>query len=67
MYRHPGNQLYLHIKGGIWSERRGGVQQTSGYSEAGSVGWIDTVEQSEEREAGNIGETTIDFVLVTLK
>jgi len=25
------------------------------------------VEQSEEREAGNIGETTIDFVLVTLK
>jgi hypothetical protein len=67
IYSHPGNQIYLHIKGGNWSERRGGVQQTSGYSEAGSVGWIDVVEQSEEHEAGNIGKTTIDFVLVTLK
>ena len=67
IYSHPGNQIYLLIKGGNWSERRGGVQQTSGYSEAGSVGWFDAVEQSEGREAGNIGETTIDFVLVTLK
>ena len=67
VYRHPGNQIYLHIKGGNWSERRGGVQQTSGYSEAGSVRWFDAVQQSEGHEAGNIGETTIDFVLVTLK
>ncbi len=67
IYSHPGNQIYLHIKGGNWSERRRGVPQTSGHSEAGSVGWFDAVEQSEGHEAGNIGGTIIDFVLVTLK
>ena len=26
VHSHPGNQVYIHIKGGIWSERRSGVQ-----------------------------------------
>jgi len=68
IHNHPGNQTYIHIKGGIWSERRGGVQaEASEFSEAGSVGWIDAVEQGEGHESGNTGDTTIDFVLVTLK
>ncbi len=67
IHSHPGNQICIHIKGGNWSKRRVGVQESAGFSEAGSVGWIDAVEQSEAHESGNIGDTPIDFVLVTLK
>ena len=68
IHSHPGNQVYIHIKGGIWSERRGGVQSTpSPFSKAGSVGWMDAIDLSEAHEMGNTGDTTIDLVLVTLK
>jgi len=68
IHSHPGNQVYIHIKGGIWSERRDGVQSPpSPFSKAGSVGWIDAIDQSAGHEFGNTGDTTIDLVLVTLK
>jgi len=68
IHSHPGNQIYIHIKGGIWSERHGRVQSpASPFSEPGSVGWVDAVELGEGHESGNVGDTIIDFVLVTLK
>ena len=68
IHSHPGNQVYIHIKGGIWSECRSGVQSPASlYSEPGSVGWVDAVELGVGHESGNVGDTTIDLVLVTLK
>jgi mannose-6-phosphate isomerase-like protein (cupin superfamily) len=68
IHSHSGNQVYVHIKGGIWSERRGGVQSApSPLLKAGSVGWIDAIDLSQGHEMGNTGDTTIDLVLVTLK
>ena len=68
IHSHPGSQVYIHIKGGIWSERRGGVQSPpEPISKAGSVGWMDAVDLSMGHESGNTGDTTIDLVLVTLK
>ncbi len=68
IHSHPGNQIYIHIKGGIWSGRRDGVQSPpSPPSEDGSVGWMDAIEISERHESGNTGDTTIDLIWVTLK
>ncbi len=68
LHSHPGNQVYLYIKGGTWSERRDGVQSPpSPFAEAGSAGWIDAVDSDKEHESGNTGDTTIDLILVTLK
>ena len=68
IHAHPGNQVYIHIKGGIWSGRSGGVQAPpSPFSETGSVGWMDAIDYSVGHESGNTGDTTIDLVWVTLK
>ncbi len=68
IHSHPGNQVYIHIKGGTWSERRGGIQlQSSTKLTAGSVGWMDAVDLSVGHESGNTGNTTIDLIWVTLK
>ena len=68
IHSHPGNQIYIHIKGGVWSERRGGVQfDPSPLAETGSVGWMDPVELVDEHESGNTGDTTIDQIWITLK
>jgi len=68
IHSHPGNQVYIHIKGGIWSARSGGVQSApSPFSPAGSVGWSDAVDLSAEHESGNTGDTTIDLIWITLK
>ena len=67
-HSHPGNQVYVHIKAGTWSERRGGSQAASSEDlEAGAVGWLDAIDISEGHEVGNTGETPIEFVLVTIK
>ncbi len=68
IHSHPGNQIYIHIKGGTWSGRRDGVQSPpSPPSVDGSVGWMDAIEISERHESGNTGDTTIDLIWVTLK
>ena len=68
LHAHPGNQVYIHIKGGIWSGRRGGVQRDgTNFSEAGSVGWMEPIPLSERHESGNTGDTPIDLIWVTLK
>ena len=68
IHSHPGNQIYIHIKGGVWSERRGGVQfDPSPPAQTGSVGWVDPVDLTAGHESGNTGDTTIDQLWVTLK
>ena len=68
IHSHPGNQVYIHIKSGTWSERRRGVQSApSPFLQAGSVGWVDAIDLGEAHEVGNTGDTTIEFVLVTIK
>jgi quercetin dioxygenase-like cupin family protein len=68
IHSHPGNQVYIHIKGGTWSERRDGVQSPPApVSNAGSVGWIDAIDMDKGHECGNTGDTSIHLVLVTLK
>jgi mannose-6-phosphate isomerase-like protein (cupin superfamily) len=68
IHSHPGNQVAIHLKGGTWSERIGGVQSPSStVREAGAVGWVDAIDLSEEHESGNTGDTTIDLIWVTLK
>lgn len=64
---HPGNQVYVVIKGGTWSERRGMESAPSVSVQAGSVGWVDAVDVREAHELGNTGDTTIELVLVTIK
>ena len=68
LHSHPGNQVYIHLKGGIWSGRSGGEQSAPfPFSETGSVGWMEPVPLSEGHESGNTGDTTIDLIWVTLK
>ena len=68
IHSHPGNQVFIHLKGGIWAGRMGGVLSPTTSTRAdGHVGWMDAIDISEEHESGNVGETTIDLVWVTLK
>jgi len=68
IHGHPGNQVYIVIKGGTWSERRGGAESgQSAAMEAGSVGWVDSQDIREGHDVGNTGDSTIEFVLVTIK
>ena len=69
IHAHPGNQLYVHVKGGQWSAITGGGEPTSSGapSEDGSLGWMDPIPLSEGHESGNTGDTTIDLIWVTLK
>jgi quercetin dioxygenase-like cupin family protein len=65
---HPGNQVYVLIKGGISAERRGGVSYgPSRDLPAGSVGWLAALDLSEAHDVGNTGDTTMEIVLVTIK
>jgi len=68
VHAHPGNQVFIHIKGGTWSGRRGGVQSPPSPPRAtGAVGWMDAIDLGEGHESGNTGDTTIDLVWITLK
>lgn len=67
VHAHPGNQVYIHIRGGEWSMRRHGKIEDVGTSETGSVGWMDAIDISEQHESGNTGDTPIELVWVTLK
>lgn len=68
VHSHPGNQLYVHIEGGVWSSRRGDDQTPPyAYAEAGSVFWMDEIPITEKHQSGNSGDTTIDMLWITLK
>lgn len=68
IHAHPGNQVFIHLKGGTWAGRTGGVLSPTTNTRAdGHVGWMDAIDISEEHESGNVGETTIDLIWVTLK
>lgn len=68
IHGHPGNQVAIYIRGGRWSERHNGSQSpATGISEPGTVSWIDAVDPADGHDFGNTGDTTLDFVLVTLK
>lgn len=64
VHEHSGNQLYIHIAGGAWSERRHGPPARTSVK-PGDAGWIDPI--AEGHDIGNTGDTALDFVLVTLK
>jgi len=66
VHSHPGNQLYVHIKGGEWTVRDGAKRETS-ISPDGEVGWMNAVPLSQDHESGNTGKTPIDFLWITLK
>jgi len=68
IHSHPGNQVFIHVKGGTWAGKMGGVRSaTTSVRADGEVGWMDAIDISEEHESGNVGDTTIDLVWVTLK
>lgn len=67
IHGHPGNQVYIHIKDGSWSERRGDVQAPPKSVEAGAAGWLDAVDIGEGHDVGNTGDTRLEIVLVTIK
>ena len=68
IHSHPGNQIFIHIKGGTWAGRMAGVESDpSPVRQDGEVGWMEAIDMSEEHESGNVGDTTIDLVWVTLK
>ena len=68
IHSHPGNQVFVHIKGGTWAGKMGGeLSPTTNTRADGHVGWMDAIDISEEHESGNVGDTTIDLVWVTLK
>ena len=66
VHSHPGNQVFVHIRGGEWTVRRG-ARETVSYSENGSAGWWEHVNLSEEHDTANTGDTPIEHILVNLK
>ena len=68
VHSHPGNQVFVHIKGGRWRARKNGVQTGPViHREPGDCGWMNEIDISEGHEYGNVGDTTIDLVWITLK
>ena len=68
IHSHPGNQIYVHIKGGEWSGRLGGEVEYWGIpSPDGEVGWMDHIPLEAGHESGNTGDSPIDLIYVTLK
>ena len=68
IHSHPGNQIYVHIKGGEWSGRIGGKSEYSAeIDEDGSVGWMDAIPLNAGHDSGNTGDEPIDIIYVTLK
>jgi quercetin dioxygenase-like cupin family protein len=66
VHAHPGNQLYVHVKGGTWAVRTGG-RETVSESKTGSVGWYRAIPLSQQHQSGNAGAAPIDLVWITLK
>ena len=68
VHSHPGNQLYVHIRGGEWSGKLNGEYEYFGeIDEDGSVGWMDAIPESAGHNSGNTGDNDIELIYVTLK
>jgi quercetin dioxygenase-like cupin family protein len=65
IHPHPGNQLYVHVKGGKWNVKYGEKENVS-TSKTGSIGWYHTVALSEQHQSGNVGDSPIDLIWITL-
>jgi hypothetical protein len=64
----PGYQILIQVKAGYRSERHNGTESKSLENiEDGAVSWLDATEAGLTYEFGNTGDTSIDFVLITLK
>jgi len=66
VHAHPGNQLYVHVKGGRWAVRIRGEENVS-TSPTGSIGWYPAHPLSDQHQSGNVGDEPIDLIWVTLK
>jgi quercetin dioxygenase-like cupin family protein len=66
VHAHPGNQLYIHVKGGTWAVRTAG-KETVSESKTGSVGRYRATPLSQHHQSGNAGKEPIDLLWVTLK
>jgi len=65
MHSRPGNQILIHISGGILEERGQGLDSKRGCTYTpGSAEWLDV---AADHEIGNVGEASMNMVLVTLK
>ena len=68
VHGHPGNQLYVQVKGGQWSSRSDDGQLVSeDILDAGAVGWVEALDPGDGHDSGNTGDSTMEFVLVTIK
>ena len=68
VHSHPGNQIYVHIKGGYWSGRmHGELEYEKEFSPDGSVGWMGAIPIEDRHDSGNSGDTPIELIYVTLK
>ena len=68
IHSHPGNQIYVHIKGGYWSGMLGGqFEYQHEFDADGSVGWMDQIPIEAKHNSGNTGDTPIELIYVTLK
>ena len=68
VHSHPGNQIYVHIKGGYWSGRmHGELEYEKEFSPDGSVGWMGAIPIEDRHDSGNSGDEPIELIYVTLK
>ena len=68
IHSHPGNQLFVHIKGGYWSGQLGGeYEYQHELSADGEVGWMDHIPYEDGHNSGNSGDSWIDLIYVTMK
>jgi quercetin dioxygenase-like cupin family protein len=68
IHSHPGNQIYVHIKGGYWSGMLGDqFEYQHEFDADGSVGWMDQIPIEAKHNSGNTGDSPIELIYVTLK
>jgi quercetin dioxygenase-like cupin family protein len=68
VHAHVGNQLWIFIKGGLWSSKtRNTAPTTPQFGPDGTVGWMPAIDINQGHESGNVGTTSRDVVWITLK
>lgn len=68
VHAHRGNQLWIFIKGGLWSSRTKDTQPSEPqFGPDGTVGWMPAIDISQGHESGNVGTTAREVVWITLK